>query len=285
MYFFIKNFKTKKPSNKLDHVKIGSLSIQKTKKPFDYELKLSTDAKIFSIFNIFLLEPANPDTPLATLFRNHTGKKDEYEMENILQQNNQNYFIRWKNLWRNKRYLGTGQNFWELPNFFATVPPKPTTNQSKFSKTKFSEATSNKKISNLKLACSANCFLISNSDICAISLSTRIIFFFFQNINFALQTIEFNKKKNFLKFFISFFPDTNQFKRKERRQVTIHQIFADAFRITTRSFANFAFIGGSRIFSVKTNLHDKKTRLENGKHSIAKRNWFKNWFITNGRHD
>ena len=81
MYFLIKNFKTKKPNKKLDHVKIGPFLIKKVKGPFDYELKLPTDVKIFSIFNISLLEPANPDTPMATTFRYYTGKKDEYEME------------------------------------------------------------------------------------------------------------------------------------------------------------------------------------------------------------
>ena len=39
-YFFIKNFKTKKPSKKLNHVKIGPFLIKKIKKPFDYKLNL-----------------------------------------------------------------------------------------------------------------------------------------------------------------------------------------------------------------------------------------------------
>ena len=75
MYLFIKNFKTKKPSKKLDHVKIGPFFIKKIKRPFDYELDLSADAKMFPIFNIFLLKPTSSDTPLATTFRYHTEKK------------------------------------------------------------------------------------------------------------------------------------------------------------------------------------------------------------------
>ena len=75
MYFFIKKFKTKKPNKKSDHVKIGPFLIKKIKKPFDYELKLPADTKIFPIFNIFFLEPINPDIPLVTIFRYHTEKK------------------------------------------------------------------------------------------------------------------------------------------------------------------------------------------------------------------
>ena len=55
MYLLIKNFKTKKPSKKLDHVKIGSFLIKKVKRPFDYELKLPTNAKIFPMFKIFFV--------------------------------------------------------------------------------------------------------------------------------------------------------------------------------------------------------------------------------------
>ena len=75
MYFFIKNFKTKKSNKKLDHVKIGPFLIKKAKGPLNYELNLPADAKMFPIFNIFLLKPASPDTPLATTFRYHTKKK------------------------------------------------------------------------------------------------------------------------------------------------------------------------------------------------------------------
>ena len=75
MYFSIKNFKTKRPNKKLDHVKIGPFLIKEIKKPFDHELNLPADAKIFPMFNIFLLEPTSSDTPLAATFRYHTEKK------------------------------------------------------------------------------------------------------------------------------------------------------------------------------------------------------------------
>ena len=77
MYFFIKNFKTKNPNKKLDHVKVGPFLIKEVKGPFDYELNLPADAKVFPMFNISLLEPASPDTPLATTFRYYTKKKDD----------------------------------------------------------------------------------------------------------------------------------------------------------------------------------------------------------------
>ena len=117
MYFLIKNFKTKKPNKKLDHVKIGPFLIKEVKRPFDYELNLPADAKIFPMFNIFVLEPANPDIPLETTFRYHTEKKDEYEVEKILRQNGQNYFIKWNNcdqtkdIWEPVKNFGNCQTF------------------------------------------------------------------------------------------------------------------------------------------------------------------------------
>ena len=122
MYFFIKNFKTKRPNKKLDHVKVGSFLIKKVKRPFDYELNLPADAKIFPMFNIFLLEPANPDTPLAIIFRYHTGKKNEYEVEKILRQNGQNYFIRWKNCDETENIWEPIKNFGNCQTFLRQFP-------------------------------------------------------------------------------------------------------------------------------------------------------------------
>ena len=117
MYLFIKNFKTKRPNKKLDHIKIGPFLIKKVKGPFDYELNSPADAKIFPMFNIFLLEPANPNTPLATTFCYHTEKENEYEVEKILRQNGQRYFIRGKNCdetedtWEPIKNFGNCQTF------------------------------------------------------------------------------------------------------------------------------------------------------------------------------
>ena len=67
-----KNFKTKgRPSNKLDHVKIGPLEVIEViksngKDPVNYRLKLLKGMRIHPVFHILLLEPALPDAKPMT---------------------------------------------------------------------------------------------------------------------------------------------------------------------------------------------------------------------------
>ncbi len=64
VYLFTKNLKTRKPSKKLNHVKVESFLIKKAKKLVNYELDLPKDAKVFLVFHISLLESVDPITPL-----------------------------------------------------------------------------------------------------------------------------------------------------------------------------------------------------------------------------
>ena len=64
MYLCIANIKTKKPSKKLDHVKVRLFFIKKEKKLVNYKLQLPKDAKIHLVFHVLLLELANPKTPI-----------------------------------------------------------------------------------------------------------------------------------------------------------------------------------------------------------------------------
>ncbi len=64
VYLFTKNLKTRKSSKKLDHVKVKSFLVKKAKGSINYELDLSKDAKVFLVFHISLLEPADVSTPL-----------------------------------------------------------------------------------------------------------------------------------------------------------------------------------------------------------------------------
>jgi len=64
VYLFTKNLKTRKPSKKLDHVKVESFLIKKVKGLVNYELDLPKDAKVFSIFHVSLLESIDPSTPI-----------------------------------------------------------------------------------------------------------------------------------------------------------------------------------------------------------------------------
>ena len=62
IYLLTKNFKTKKSSKKLNHVKIDSFFIKKVKRLKTYELNLLKKIKVFSIFDILLLKPADLST-------------------------------------------------------------------------------------------------------------------------------------------------------------------------------------------------------------------------------
>lgn len=65
IYLLPRNLKIKKPKKrKLNYVKIGPLFIKAVKKPVNYELDLSKNAKVFPVSHISLLEPADPSTPI-----------------------------------------------------------------------------------------------------------------------------------------------------------------------------------------------------------------------------
>ena len=62
VYLLKQNIKTKKLSNKLNHIKLKSFKILKTKKSVNFKLNLLTFMQIHSIFHIFLLKSADPNT-------------------------------------------------------------------------------------------------------------------------------------------------------------------------------------------------------------------------------
>ena len=107
VYLFTKNFKiNKRKSKKLDHVKIESFFIKNVKEQINYELKLLVDARIFSIFHIFVLKSIHSNTSIQITFRYQSQKNQEYEVERILRRRDQQYLIKWK------RYP-TSKNTWK----------------------------------------------------------------------------------------------------------------------------------------------------------------------------
>ena len=94
IYLLTKNLKTKKTSKKLNNVKIESFYVKKIKESKTYELKLSKNIKIFSIFDIFLLESADPKTFIQKTFHFEEEKEEIYTMKKILKKRDQNYFIK-----------------------------------------------------------------------------------------------------------------------------------------------------------------------------------------------
>ena len=109
VYLLTRNLKTKRPSKKLDHVRVGPFFIKQPKGPVNYELELPKDARIHPVFHVSLLEPADPSTPIqATL--NYQPEEDEFEVERIIDDKKEGnvtmFLIKWKG------YPGT-ENSWE----------------------------------------------------------------------------------------------------------------------------------------------------------------------------
>ena len=104
--------KTKKVSKKLNHVKIDPFFIKQQKKSVNYELNLFSDIKIHSIFHVSLLKSANSKTFIQNTFHFQYENDDKYEGEKILKQNDQQYFIKWRD-------YSTSKNTWKSIENFA----------------------------------------------------------------------------------------------------------------------------------------------------------------------
>ena len=98
IYLLRRNIKTKKLSNKLNHIKLELFRILKTKKSVNFKLNLLIFIRIFSVFPIFLLKSADSDTLIQTesLEINSENQNVEYEVKNILNQQeiqDQSYYL------------------------------------------------------------------------------------------------------------------------------------------------------------------------------------------------
>ena len=98
VYLLKRNIKTKKLNNKLNHIKLKSFEILKTKKSINFKLSLSTFMRIHSVFHVFFLKSADSNVLIQTESSEINLKSEnvEYEVENILNQQeiqNQFYYL------------------------------------------------------------------------------------------------------------------------------------------------------------------------------------------------
>jgi hypothetical protein len=100
VYLLTKNLRTRRPTKKLDHVKVGPFFILKQTGPVNYQLDLPKDAKIHPVFHVSLLEPADPRTPVQQDFHYQIEEENEFEVEAIIQHrvgdNGTEYLVKWK---------------------------------------------------------------------------------------------------------------------------------------------------------------------------------------------
>jgi hypothetical protein len=123
VYLLTKNLRTRRPTKKLDKVKVGPFFISQRISPVNYRLALPKDAKIHPVFHISLLEPADPRTPIQQDFHYQADGQDEWEVEKIIthrrNDNNDEFLVKWlgypnsENTWEPKTNLTNCQQLLE----------------------------------------------------------------------------------------------------------------------------------------------------------------------------
>jgi hypothetical protein len=110
-----KNITTRRPNDKLDHIRIGPFKIKKKVGRQHYELELPDTMKIHPIFHRALLEKAPEGMPQVTNIRIIEPQEDEYEVEKIMGHrqtaNGNEYLTKWKG-------FSHAENTWEPEGHF-----------------------------------------------------------------------------------------------------------------------------------------------------------------------
>ena len=96
IYFFTKNLKTRKLNKKLNYIKVNLFFVKKTKKLVNYKLDLFKNVKVFLVFYILLLKSIDLSTSIQKIFYYKLQKKNQFKIEKILEQQDQQYFVKQK---------------------------------------------------------------------------------------------------------------------------------------------------------------------------------------------
>ena len=99
VYLWTDNIKTKRVSKKLDHQSIGPFMIKRNIKDLSYELDLSVNMRIHSVFHAFMLQSCDQFILLQTK-PTPVESDEEYEVERILDKKmiseTAHYLVKWK---------------------------------------------------------------------------------------------------------------------------------------------------------------------------------------------
>jgi hypothetical protein len=98
VYILRKNIKTTRPSNKLDHTKIGPYKIKRKLGPVTFEMELPAGMNIHPVFHKSLLEKAPPNAKPGPVLIHEETQEPLYDVERILDHSNETpkqYLIKW----------------------------------------------------------------------------------------------------------------------------------------------------------------------------------------------
>ena len=109
IYLWTNNIKIKWASKKLNHQSIGPFMIKRNIKDLSYELDLSVNMRIHSVFHAFMLQSCNQSIPLQTK-PTLIESDEEYKVERILDKKiisgTAHYLVKWKE-------YDTSESTWE----------------------------------------------------------------------------------------------------------------------------------------------------------------------------
>jgi hypothetical protein len=137
VYLLRKNVQTKRPSDKLDHKKLGPFEIDEKIGSVNYRLRLPKTMEIHPVFHVSLLEPAPPGSPPAPKTEvQQLDPQKEYEVETVLDcqyiRGKVKYLVKWEgyphseNTWEPKGNLNCPE---KLAEFHRQNPGLPRNRQ------------------------------------------------------------------------------------------------------------------------------------------------------------
>src|SRR6202008_1705259 len=113
VYLLRRNIRTKRPSTKLDHTKLGPFKIKKVLGPVTFELELPKTMRIHPVFHRSLLETCeNPDAMPGPIHIDEETAEPRWEVEKVIQYDQKaGYLVKWlgwdsiHNTWEPKERL------------------------------------------------------------------------------------------------------------------------------------------------------------------------------------